>query len=221
MADPLLIYGAGGFARELLELVRDVNADSPRWNVAGFLSDDPSAKGSAINDLPVLGGREVLHERSRRYHVAFGIGTPAVRQRLFADLRADVLGFPTIIHPNVTRSSFVTFGVGVLVTAGNILTANIAVGNFALINLACTIGHDCQIRDFVTLSPGVNVSGNVRLGEGCDIGTGTVFVQGVSVGEWSVVGAGAVVTRDIPSNCTAVGVPAKVIKERPVGWHLA
>jgi acetyltransferase-like isoleucine patch superfamily enzyme len=41
------------------------------------------------------------------------------------------------------------------------------------------------------------------------------------VGRWSILGAGAVVTRPVPENCTAVGVPARVIKQRPEGWHLA
>ena len=77
------------------------------------------------------------------------------------------------------------------------------------VNLACTIGHDAVLSEDVTLAPGVNISGNVFVGEGCDLGTGAKVIQGRTLGEWSVIGAGAVVSADLPANCTAVGVPAR------------
>ncbi len=87
-------------------------------------------------------------------------------------------------------------------------------------NLAVTIGHDSSLGDFVTLSPGTNVSGNVQLDEGVETGTNVGIIPGIEIGAWSIVGAGAVVTRNLPANVTAVGAPAKVIKERDAGWHL-
>ncbi len=91
---------------------------------------------------------------------------------------------------------------------------DISIGNCNIINLACTIGHDAVLEDFVTVNPGVNISGNTIIGAGCNIGTGTQVVQGLRVGKNTLVGAGAVVTGDLPDDCTAVGVPAKVIKIR-------
>jgi acetyltransferase-like isoleucine patch superfamily enzyme len=61
----------------------------------------------------------------------------------------------------------------------------------------------------------------VRLGDGVDLGTGAVIIQNRSIGEWSVIGAGAVVTTDIPAHVTAVGVPCRVIKERRPELSLA
>lgn len=57
-------------------------------------------------------------------------------------------------------------GEGVVVTAGNILTTEIRLHDFAMLNLMCTVGHDCEIGRFVTVSPGVNISGNVGAGGG-------------------------------------------------------
>jgi sugar O-acyltransferase (sialic acid O-acetyltransferase NeuD family) len=218
---PLLIYGAGGFAREVLELVRDINRSGEQWDVLGFLSDDADSWGRVLNDVPILGGEPELEKHADGIDVVLGIGSPAAKRKIVERLRKHRVRWPSLVHPNVVMSSFVDLGDGVVITAGNVLTANIKLGDFAMVNLACTVGHDCLVGRYSTISPGVNVSGHVRLGDGCDIGTGSSFVQGVSLGEWSIVGAGAVVSKDLPPNCTAVGVPARVIKERDPGWHLA
>ena len=83
-----------------------------------------------------------------------------------------------------------------------------------LISNGCNIGHDAQLRDFATLYPGVRISGNVTIGKLCEMGVGSCIIQGLSVGDGSVIGAGAAVVRNIPPQVTAVGVPAKVIRQR-------
>jgi sugar O-acyltransferase (sialic acid O-acetyltransferase NeuD family) len=216
---PIVIFGAGGFAREVLALLEDINESQPSWEVLGVLDDAPE-RGSAINGLPVLGGQGWLDAAFVKPYVVFGVGSPSVKRKVSGMLRGRVAGFPTLIHPSVVRSKRVELGEGVVVTAGNILTTEICLGDFVMLNLMCTVGHDTRIGEFSTVSPGVNVSGNVHIGQGCDVGTGAKLIQGIGIGEWSVVGAGAVVSRSLPANCTAVGVPAKVIKEREPGWHL-
>jgi sugar O-acyltransferase (sialic acid O-acetyltransferase NeuD family) len=216
----IVIYGAGGFAREVLALLRDVNREREQWNVLGFL-DDRTPAGTVVDGLEVLGNAAWLEARAGRVHAVVGVGSPAVKRRLAERLRPLAAGFPTLVHPGVVRTEFVRLEEGVVVTAGNILTTQVEVGRFAMLNLACTVGHDARIGAYATLSPGVNVSGFVNVGEGCDVGTGSALIQGVSIGPWSVVGAGGVVAGDLPANCTAVGVPARAIKQRPDGWHLA
>ena len=117
-----------------------------------------------------------------------------------------------MIHPNVRISQYVKMGHGNIICAGNILTVNIKLGNHVILNLDCTVGHDAIIGDYSTILPSVNISGNSIIKEGCFIGTNSAVIEGVSVGEWSIIGAGAVLTKDIPARCTAVGVPAKAIK---------
>jgi acetyltransferase-like isoleucine patch superfamily enzyme len=71
------------------------------------------------------------------------------------------------------------------------------------------------------VAPGAHLAGAVMLEEGCDVGIGAVVIQGLTVGAWSIVGAGAVVIESLLDNLTAVGVPARVTSRRPPGWHLA
>jgi sugar O-acyltransferase (sialic acid O-acetyltransferase NeuD family) len=216
----LVVYGAGGFAREVAQLVGDLARAGAPITLVGFLSDDPAVHGTTVAGLPVLGGREFLEAQSGRFDVAIGVGTPAVKRRLAAHVRAHARSCPALVHPTVVTSTSVMFGSGAIVCAGSILTVDVEVGDFVTINLACTVGHDSRLGDYVTLAPSVNVSGDVKVAEGTDVGTGSRIIQGQRLGHWSIIGAGAVVTTDIPDNCTAVGVPARPIKFREPEWQL-
>jgi len=72
------------------------------------------------------------------------------------------------------------------------------------------IGSHCSIYTISTID---NKKGKVILKRNCRIGTHSVIMPGVTVGENSVVGAFSFVTKDIPSDSIVIGVPAKVIKK--------
>lgn len=215
----IVIYGAGGFGREVAQLLTDLNEREPTWSVLGYISDDATIHGSTIGDLPVLGGSDWVRARTQPLSIAFGVGSPALKRRLVERVRTPHLSFPTLLHPTVTMGKRVSLGEGTIVCAGSVITVDIQLGAFSTVNLCCTIGHDAVLGEYTTMAPSVNVSGNVTVGDGTDLGTGSKVIQGVAIGEWSIVGAGAVVSRDLPANVTAVGVPAKAIKERPSGWY--
>jgi len=122
--------------------------------------------------------------------------------------------FATIIDPKVYIHDYMTIGEGTIIYEGAIITANIQVGNHVIISPKCGIGHDSIIKDYVSLLWNVNVSGNDVIEEGVMMGSGSTIIQGKKIGKGSIIGAGAVVIDDIDSFTTAVGVPAKVVKER-------
>ena len=216
----LVIVGTGGFAREVHQLVEDVNAEKSNWNVLGFIDDDPQRDNAVVHELPVLGTREWLSEREG-LSVAIGVGAPSTRWRVVREMARNNSGlvFPRLVHPLAWVGRRIQMDIGVIVCAGNLLTTDLRLGSHVILNLDCTVGHDCDIGDFVTVAPSVNVSGGVRVGEGCDLGTGSTVIQGITIGAWTVVGAGAVVVKDLPSNVTAVGIPAKPVKQREEGWY--
>ena len=215
----LVIFGSGGFAREVLQVALDQNDDARTWNVLGFLDGDPETHGQAVHDLPVFGAAEWLAGQPD-VSVVVGVGATPARRRIVQTIEAvRPTAFATLVHPRAWLGRRVALGAGSVVCAGSLLTTDIETGRHVVLNLDCTVGHDARLGDFVTAAPSVNISGAVTVGEGCDLGTGAVFIQGVTVGAWTVVGAGAVVVRDLPPNVTAVGAPARAIKERPAGWH--
>jgi sugar O-acyltransferase (sialic acid O-acetyltransferase NeuD family) len=218
---PVVILGAGGFAREVLDVFEAAGADGDAREVLGFVVEPRhAAPGTEVNGLPVLGGLDWLEARRGAVECICGVGAPDVRRRMVAEAAARGARFCSVVHPTAVRTRWLTLGEGSVITAGCLLTNQITIGAHVHVNLGCTVGHDARLEALATLAPGVHVSGNVTLGEGCYLGTGAVILQQRSVGAWATVGAGAVVTQDVPPDATVVGMPARVVKQREAGWHL-
>ncbi|HUW96848.1 MAG TPA: acetyltransferase [Anaerolineae bacterium] len=210
-----VILGAGGFAREVLDILLAQNGVSKQHEILGFIDENPAMKGRILNGYPVLGAFDWFASKDQgAIHAVCGIGSPVQRKKVVTEAGEMGLRFCNVIHPTAVLTPFVSLGVGVVITAGTILTNQIVIGSHVHINLGATIGHDCVIEQFCTIAPGVHLSGNVKLGIGVDVGTGAVIIQGCSIGNWTVIGAGAAVIEDLPDHVTAVGVPARVVKDR-------
>ena len=206
----IVIIGAGGFGREVAWLIEDINKDKAEWNIMGFVDENPKIKGNYINSYKVLGDIEWL-KRQDCYAVC-AIGDPIAKKTILEKLEGSKVKYPILIHPSVIMSDNIEIGEGSIICAGNLVTVNIKIGKHVIINLDCTIGHDANIHNYCTILPSVNVSGAVNIGECVNIGTGTQIIQGINIGRNTIIGAGSVVIRDLPSNCTAVGLPASAIK---------
>lgn len=208
----IVIYGSGGFAREVALLIEDINKENNEWNILGFLDDDDENHGKEINELTVLGSEVWLLDREN-IHVVLGIGSPKYKKIIIKKLEnyKNVI-YPNLIHPTVKFSRFNEIGRGNVICEGNILTTNIKLTDFVTVNLNCTIGHDTKLGAYSTLLPNASISGNVIFEECVDFGTNSTIIQGIKVGAETIVGAGAVVVKDLPAKCTAVGMPAKPIK---------
>jgi hypothetical protein len=205
---PLVIVGAGGFGREVLDLVRDINASTPTFEFLGFL-DDGQADGSLLARIgaEALGTSARLADIEASYVIAIGAAGP--RRRIDALARSHGRTPATLVHPWATVGNDVLIGEGAVVAAGTRLTTGIVIGRHAHVNLNCTIGHDVTIGDYATLFPGVHLGGGSVIEEGATLGTGCVILPSVQVGRGAVVGAGAVVVRDVAPGATAVGNPAR------------
>lgn len=222
MAAPLAIFGAGGFAREVLQIVLDINDQlpAPVWEPVGFVVDPAYAGERVVHGLPVWLGADALTQAFAEVSWVVAVGNSAARRQIVMRLNAaQERRFVSLVHPRAWVGRQVDLGAGSVVCAGCQITTDVRVGQHVHINIACTVGHDAVLEDFVTLNPAVNVSGNVALGQGVEVGTNSVLIPHANVGAWSIVGAGSVVTRPLAGNVTAVGAPARVIKSRSAGWH--
>lgn len=212
MTNKVGIFGFSGLAREVGDIAWEIGF-SPVYVIR-----DPEEAVGADDSVSVILESDVLKHPGMEFVI--GIGDNAIREKVYERFK-DKLKFRNLIHPH---SSFgrgqldrINRSIGVVVCAGVRMTNNIDVGAFTLFNLNATVGHDCLIDNFATVSPGACISGNVHIKRSAWIGTGATINQGTPgrklvIGARSMVGSGAVVVKDCEADGTYVGIPAKRIK---------
>ena len=208
----MLIIGAKGFAKEVLETLVVEN----KYSKDIFFYDDvnDNVGGYLYNRFKIFKSLEEVKESlGDKFEFNVGIGNPFLRKILIEKFEALGGKLTSIVSDLSKVGSFDNhIGEGANIMAGTIITNSIILGKAPLINLNCTIGHDCEIGDFLEISPGSHISGCCKIGNFVTIGTNATVLPKVKIGSNVVVGAGSVVTKDVPDNCLVVGVPAKVIK---------
>lgn len=209
----LIIIGTGGLGREVVWIAERINAANPEWNILGFVDDNPDLAGTSVGGYPVLGTTADIVRYPDAYYVC-AIGKAEPRKKVVRKIKEFApVKFATLIDPAcIYCKDKVSFGEGCIVCAYTYITVDISIGNHVYIGANCTVGHDAVIDDFVTLYPSVTVSGNTHIERGCELGTGSQIIQGLTVGKYTILGAGSATIRNLPSDCTAVGVPAIPIK---------
>jgi sugar O-acyltransferase (sialic acid O-acetyltransferase NeuD family) len=206
--DPIFLFGAGGHARSVFEIVHRQG----RYEVTIVLDDDPPS--SSFRDVPVAGGRELLGEV-----VARGTGSGFVAigdnadRRLITELALEAgAELVTLVDPSAVIARDVTIGTGTVVMPGVVVNTGAMIGAHAILNTSCTIDHDCAVEDYAHISPGAHLSGECRVGEAAHVGIGASVIQTLTIGPHATVGAGAVVVEDVPEGAVVVGIPARAIE---------
>ena len=210
------IIGAGGHGREVADILRHQASRGEPVAPLGFIDENASLHGREIDGLPVLGDWSWFEGAAAGVAVICAVGTPSVCMKLAR--RAEALGLPfaRAVSPLAHVSARARLGEGVTLFPHAVVNTGASLGAHGILNLGATVSHDVTVGPCCNVNPGARLAGDVRVGEGCYIGMGAQLIQGVTVGAWTTVGAGAVVIRDLPPCCTAVGVPAVVIKRADV-----
>ena len=207
-----MIWGCGGHAREVLHLCEQIGNE-----VIGFLDERSEWKDKIVDDVPVLGDLpDILSLQNQVKIFCAGVGDPFLKKRLVEKTKKFGFQFAdTLVHPSVFISKRNRLGIGSVICEGTIITTNVVIKNFVIINRGVNISHDDHIEDYVTVAPGVNIAGNVTIHEGAYIGIGTSIREKITIGSWAVIGGGAFVKEDIPGRTLYAGVPAKFKKRLP------
>lgn len=208
----IVILGAGNFGREVAWLIEDINKVKPTYIILGYLDDEKKIH-QTINGYECLGPISYLTELNNNHHAC------AVIAMQDGDARKKIVGmFPdfddweTLIHPTVNLSDSSKLGKGCIVCANNNISVDTRIGNHVIMNLSVTIGHDCEIGDFVSIMSGTVVSGHVTIKNGAYLGSNSTVIPGRKVGDHAKVGAGSVVIRNVKDGLTVMGVPATVLR---------
>ncbi|MGI1799531.1 MULTISPECIES: acetyltransferase [Priestia] len=203
----LLILGAGGHGKVVSEIAQLMK----HWEQVAFLDDREDV--SEVLGIPIVGKLADLPAFKKKYEYAFvAIGSNNARVTWTKKLSDHGFKIPILIHPSSTVSAKSSIEEGTVIMAGAVVNPDARIGKSCIINTASTIDHDCLLQDGVHTSPGAHLGGTVKVGERTWICIGATIINNINIGYDSVIAAGAVVTKDVPSNVLVAGVPA-VIKE--------
>jgi sugar O-acyltransferase (sialic acid O-acetyltransferase NeuD family) len=214
MVQDIIIMGVGGTGREVAEVIEDINSLGRKWNLLGFLDDDPQKLGTEYNGYPVLGPIGTATQYPTCQFVVV-LGSPRdlpLTKRVVERLALDGSKFATIVHPSAQVSRYADLAPGTIVMQNCIITTNAKIGRHVLVMFGSSIAHDCVVDDYVIIAPHSALAGYVCIGEGCYIGTNASIIQKVKIGPWSCVGMGAAVFSDVPPHTTVMGNPARSLR---------
>ncbi len=203
----LIIVGAGGMGREVLQWVKDINKAAPEWRIQGFIDDNPEALSGKECDYEIIGRISDWDVKENEYF-ALALASPKTKEKVVFELKEKGAKFATIIHPRARIGGFNHIGEGVVLYPDASLSVNCEIGDFVTL-LGSTVGHDAQIGDFASIMGSCNINGGVKIGKRVFLGCQTVTVPGKKIGDNAYVCAGSVVMTNIKANAKVMGFPAK------------
>ena len=205
----ILIVGAGGFGRELLQWIKDINAEKPTWEIGGFLDDNLQALDGVEIDYPVVGTISAWQPKDDEVF-ALAMGKPQLKRMVVEKLKSRGAHFAAVIHPTALVSPFAHYGEGLVMFPYSKLSCNSTVGDFVSI-LTTPIGHDNEIGDYTMISGGCNIVRNVKIGKDVFVAAGVCIAQDVVVKDGAYIGLGSVVLKDVKAGTKVFGNPARII----------
>lgn len=207
----LIIIGAGGFGREVLEWARQSRACGREWEIAGFLDDRPDCLGRFPEiGLPVIGNTRDYEPRKDDVFLC-AIGIPKLRAEMRQRFEAKGAVFTRLIHESCVIGRRVELGTGVILCPRVVLTCDISIGPNTALNVSSAVGHDASIGADCQISSFCDITGFVQIGNGVLLGSRASIIPSKRVGDRAVVGAGSVVVSDVPEGVTVFGNPARLL----------
>ncbi len=205
----IIIVGAGGFGRELLQWIKDINKVDCKWRIKGFIDDNRKALEGYECDYSVIGKISDWQPNENEVY-ACAIAEPKTKEKVITLLKNKGAVFESIIHPKASLGSFNKIGNGLIMYPGARLNVNIMIGDFVTL-LSTGIGHDVSIGDFSTISSHCGINGHVQIGKRVFIGGNAVIIPSKKIGDDVYVGAGSVVIRNVKAGTKVFGNPAKKV----------
>jgi sugar O-acyltransferase (sialic acid O-acetyltransferase NeuD family) len=208
------IIGASSFAKEVFShIYSDLEKKDLNKTIINFYVDDKyinNNNNKVFNKYDILPISKLDSYNSK---IIVAIGDSLSRYNLVKRLNLKDSDYLTIIHSSgkILFEESISIGIGSIICANCILTCDINIGKHVHLNLNTTVGHDTTIGNFFTSAPGVNISGNVKIGDRVYMGTNSSIKNNVSVCDDVVIGMGACVTKDITVSGTYVGIPVKKV----------
>lgn len=199
-AKDVVIVGCGGHAKVIADIIL-TSGD----NVKGFLSAEEGIK--KYLDFPVL-GIDLHYEKYLDCYFIVGVGDVKIRERITNFMYK--AAWYTAVHPTAVVSRMDTrIAEGTVIMANVVINPGVTIGRHCIVNTGAVLEHDDVLEDYVHVSVGSKLAGNVHVGRCTQIGIGASVKENIDICDNCLVGAGAVVISDLLQSGIYVGVPAK------------
>ena len=210
----LAIFGAGGFGREIACIIKQINAIEPKWNLIGFFDDNESLLGSSNEYGVVLGNTEVLNSWNKPLSIVIAIGNPNILRNVSEKINNQLIDFPNIIAPNACIMDYdnIKMGKGNVICPNCLISCNVELGDFNLINVMSQLGHDTKMMNYNVVMPSVNISGGVAVGNCNLFGVKSFIIQYKTIENNVLITPGSIMLRNGKDHTTYMGNPAKKIE---------
>ena len=194
----------------IVEKIKLINIKEPKWNLIGFYDDNQSLWGTETGYGVVLGGIDALNTKQDPLSIIIAIGVPQILKKVVGKINNSLVDYPNIIAPSVTflDDASVRMGKGNIICSSCLLSCNISIGDFNVMNGFIPIGHDTTIGNYNVIMPSTNISGGVTIGDENFLGVKSTVLQYVKIGNNVRLGAGSVVMRNTKDNNLYMGNPA-------------
>lgn len=207
----LVIIGAGGCGREVLQWAKDINEKENQWNIKGFIDDDFNALDGKKCDVTVLSTIDEYPIEANDEFVCC-IGNSKLRKMIVEKLKAKGAVFVTLIHPNAVIADSCTLGEGVIVYPYALISDNAVIGDGCIINMHSSVAHDSVLGEYCTISAHCDVTGMCTLGDRVFMGSMSHVVPSSKIGDDVYICAGSTVMTRIRAGTKVLGNPAKIVK---------
>lgn len=198
----MYLYGASGHCKVIIDSIES----STSKTIEGVFDDNIELK--KILNIPIYKYETFNKQLIKELFIS--VGNNSLRKLIAESIKAT---YATIIHSKAFVSKYAVVNEGTAIMANAAVNASATIGKHCIINTGAIVEHDCELEDYVHISPSASLAGNVKIGEGSHIGIGAQVIQGITIGKWVTIGAGTVVIRDVPDNSLFVGNPAREIKK--------
>ncbi len=202
MSKKLIIIGASGHGKVIADI-----AIKNGYEIVGFLDDNDTIQNAL--GFPVLGKVENVSQYLGTCEFVIAIGDNAIRKKIAEQYEVK---WATLIHPSAVIGTDVQIGNGSVVMANAVINPSTKVGQHCIVNTGGIIEHDNVLANYVHVSPKAALAGTVHVGEGTHIGIGACVKNNLEIVDEVIVGAGAVVVKDICEKGVYIGVPARRMK---------
>lgn len=206
----VVIFGSSGQAKNIVDIIESNN----NFELVGFI-DNFKLKGDEVLNYKIIGDDKSLPKLMSEFgfqHGVVGIGENFLRSMVVEKILKLVPNFQFIncIHKSANISKHIKIGVGNVIMAGASIKASSVVSNHSILNTNSSLGHDCNLEDFISLAPNSSVGGNCKVGKYSHIGIGASVIENIDIGRNCIIGGGSLVNKDTESDSIYYGVPAKL-----------